>query len=421
MSIRIHFAEPIRPVESEITYLLGILAVNKRISFEFVFSTEGSHPTVGLTDSSTIRVSTPFLERSFDRSQLDKSGCFRFPDQSIDDISTSFFYLTCMQEIADNDPDNLGRFKYRNSAQFQHNTILRNIVQECFDRLAQRLGIVADARPSSFFLSHDIDSVYGAIKEDGFNVIKKGRIDLFIQMLFNLAMSKPEWLNIDKIMAIESEYDCRSTFYWIVNKGKIDNIQVNADYAFSSKAIQKQFSLVSQNGFDTGLHKSLGEESFKSELGKLGIKPAGNRYHYLKFKLQEGFEAVEESGLGLDASLGFSEQWGFRNCYGLPYNPYNFKNRRPFSFVEAPLHIMDRTFFNRRMPLESIEKEIIDFFEANRTNCVMSVLWHNNFFTDYKYKGYLAVYKKILSYIKDNNFKTVSQTEIIQNYALPWQ
>jgi hypothetical protein len=421
MSIRIHLAEALRPAESEITYLLRVLAINKGTNFDFVFSTDGTHPTIGVDNSATIRIAKNFIERKLNRTQLDQSGYFRFDDHSVDDFSTAFFYLTSMQEIGDDDPDNLGRFKYKNSIQCRHNNVLRNVVQESFDRLAQRLGTAANTKPSSFFLSHDIDTVYGAIREDGFNVLKRGRVDLFLKMIFDLAIAKPAWLNIDQIMKIESEYDCRSTFYWIVNKGKLDDVQVNADYDFTSKPIRKQFDLVKQNGFDIGLHKSLGRDSFENEIRKLGMKPAGNRYHYLKFKIPEGFEALEQSGLSLDSSLGFSDQWGFRNSYGLPYNPYDFKNRRPLSFVEAPLHIMDRTFFTKRMSPAEVEKAIIHFFEANRTNCVLSVLWHNNFFTDFKYKGYLSVYKKILAYIKENNFRTVSQTDIIHNYALPWQ
>ena len=37
--------------------------------------------------------------------------------------------------------------------------------------------------------------VNGAIFEDGFYVLKKGRIDLFLRMLFNIAMGRHEWLN----------------------------------------------------------------------------------------------------------------------------------------------------------------------------------------------------------------------------------
>ena len=80
---------------------------------------------------------------------------------------------------------------------------------------------------------------------------------------------------------------------------------------------------------------------------------------------------------------------------------------------------MDRTFFQykKQSPSEA-GKGILDFFEKNRANCVLSILWHNNFFTDFKFKGYLALYKQILAYISDNNLRTISTQEIIQQYAI---
>jgi hypothetical protein len=135
--------------------------------------------------------------------------------------------------------------------------------------------------------------------------------------------------------------------------------------------------------------------------------------------LPEAYNAIEESGLKLDASLGFSEQVGFRNNYGLPFNPFNLKEGKPYSFVEAPLHVMDTTLFkNKKISLEEKQKDVFAFFEKNKSNCVISVLWHNNFFSNYKYKGYLQFYKNILAYIKDNKLKPITQQEILDNYAL---
>jgi hypothetical protein len=80
---------------------------------------------------------------------------------------------------------------------------------------------------------------------------------------------------------------------------------------------------------------------------------------------------------------------------------------------------MDRTFFQyTKQTPEEAGDAIFEFFEKNSTNCVLSILWHNNFFTDYKFKGYLDLYKRILTYISDNNFRTISGREVIQQYAI---
>lgn len=419
--MKIHVSPRLSDVLPELTYIFNLLGINKKTNFKVQLTEDNTKIFIGPENTdSIIKVSDQFVEQNLSAEQFNKTGLFEFSNGEPDYISTAFFCVTSLQEFKDSDPDALGRFQYKNSYQAKLDNPNQNIVQTCFDKIADALQI--DHRPerTSFFLSHDIDAIHGALLEDGFNVLKKGRIDLFLSLIFNAATGKPHWLNIDQILKIESEYDCRSAFYWIVNKGKVGKKLENADYTFTSGKIQQLLANVAANGSENGLHKSLSHESFQEEIKKFGSLPLGNRYHYLKFNLPAGYEAIEEAGISLDASLGFSEQCGFRNSYGLPFNPFNFRKKKPFSFVEVPLHIMDRTFFSKRTGVNHVEKEIFDFFESNKENCVLSVLWHNNFFSEYKYREYLSLYKKILKYIYENNFATISQSEIIKNYRMVW-
>jgi hypothetical protein len=417
--MKIYISAEVATLQPELNYLFKIFGLNKNVKVEVAAAENKSLYSIGTNTENTFRLSDNFIQSKLTINQFNNNGFFESAPGIPDYLSTAFFCLTSLQEFGNTGLDNLGRFPYKHSYQYKFGNIKRNIVQECFDQMATRLGLPPQETNSTFFLSHDIDSVYGSIKEDGFNVLKRGRFDLFLGMLLKIALGKPEWLNVDKIMKIESEYDCRSTFYWIVNRGWVDK-NPNADYDFHSHQIQNHFNRVVSQGFENGIHKSLSDESFVDEIKKFGTMPAGNRYHYLKFNLPKGYDAIEDAGLKLDASLGFSEQCGFRNNYGLPFHPYNFENRRPYTFVEMPLHVMDRTFFNQHMDLKTAAQEIFDFFEANRKNAVLSVLWHNNFFTEYKYKGYLSLYKNILMYIKEGNFGTVNQEQIIQKYAITW-
>jgi hypothetical protein len=287
-------------------------------------------------------------------------------------------------------------------------------VHRCFEVRSNAAGIPPRRDKSQFMLSHDIDLVHRAVIEDGFNVLKKGRIDQFLGILMRAAMARPDWLNIDQIVKLESLYDCRSVCFWIVNRGGL-----NADYTFHSPRMQRQFQAVVAGGSENGLHKSISEESLAQELKKYQRAAISNRYHYLKFHLPQAYHDIEAAGLKLDASVGFAEEAGFRNSYGLPFNPYNFQTQKAFSFVEAPLHVMDRTYFQyKKFTPAQAERDILGFFDQHRENCVLSVLWHNNFFTNYKFKGYLDLYKKILAYIRDNKLKTVSQQEIINQYSI---
>ena len=157
-------------------------------------------------------------------------------------------------------------------------------------------------------------------------------------------MSKPDWLNMDQIMSLESEFNCTSTFFWLVKKGKEQGLK-NSDYNFKSPRIKKIFHEVRNRGFENGIHKSISKDSFMSELEIFDETPIANRYHFLKFNLPSGYDAIEQAGLKIDTSLGFAENSGFRNNYGRPFNPFNVEERRPYSFIEVPLHVMDTALY----------------------------------------------------------------------------
>lgn len=317
--------------------------------------------------------------------------------------------------------DELGRFKYDHSLPF-HSGIRKNQVLFLMQDVAGndpdiRKYISIHSHKSYFYLSHDIDSVHGALLQDGSWAMKNGRFDVILKLIFNAVMKRPDWLNMDLIMKTESEKDLVSTFYWLVNQGKIDERQTNSDYDIHSAQIRKHIDTIEKNGFKNGLHKSISNESFTEELKKAPFKTKDNRYHYLKFKLPHAYQVMEEAGLESDASLGFAEHYGFRNSYGYPFHPYNVNNNQPYSFLEIPLNVMDGTFQRyMKIPVAETGELIIRFMEENAQNALISLLWHNTFFSNYKYKGYLNEYKKVLDYLYQNKFACLSLDQIKQEF-----
>lgn len=318
--------------------------------------------------------------------------------------------------------DELGRLKFektvRSKIGVDKNLVLQKIIQvhQQYPELKNNLKLTN--HNSYFFLSHDIDSIHGSFLQDGLWAAKKGRLDIIFTLLANAATSKPHWFNMDLIQKTESEYGFKSTFYWLVNSGKIDKRQTNSDYNINSKKVKIVINTLSEAGFEHGIHKSISNESFTQELAKAPFKTQGNRYHYLKFKIPEAYQEIEKSGLKLDASLGFAEHYGFRNNYGYPFHPYNVKTEQAHSFLEVPLNCMDGTFQRyMKVPVHETASVIINFLEKNNTNCLLSILWHNTFFTNYKYKGYLTEYKKILAYLYESKFQNINQSQIINTFS----
>lgn len=337
------------------------------------------------------------------------------------------FYLVNSLNEFKADPtsyDNLGRFKYEHSAiktsGIEANKVLELILLSVKETSFLNSCFTLSHHKSYFYLSHDVDSVYGSFTQDGLWAIKNGRIDVLLKVFFDTMMLRPDWFNFDLVMKTESAYDFKSTFYWLVNKGRVDARQINSDYSVTSPKIIRQMKEISALGFENGLHKSISEENFKSEISKLPVEIQGNRYHYLKFQLPEAYDKIEASGLKLDASLGFAEHYGFRNGYGYPFHPYNINTGNPYSFLEVPLNIMDGTFQRyMKVPVEKTACTIIDFLEKHHENSLLSILWHNTFFSDYKHQGYLNQYKKILAYLHETKFQNINQSDIIKKFS--WQ
>jgi len=295
-------------------------------------------------------------------------------------------------------------------------------VQKCFDALmiqTQKLKHIKTENVSTkVFISHEVDFVNEALTQDGLYALKKKNIIGVFKIILSNLFGKPNWLNMDLVMKLESEFGFTSTFYWIVNKGMSEAGVMNADYKIASAQIQSVINDVKNNGFENGLHKSISDESFASEISKLNFEPTGNRYHFLKFNPHIDFKKIDDVAIKFDTSLGFAEELGFRNNFGLPYKPYNFETKKAYNFVECPLNIMDTTLHGyQKVKAKIAYQKIVSFVESNAENCVLSVLWHNNYFSDYKYSTYFPLYKKHLKFFKEKNFKCITQQQIIDNYS----
>ncbi len=333
-----------------------------------------------------------------------------------------FFLVNCCQEVnpTETELDKFGRFKYRSSWQYRSDRITENVVQKYIDLFVSSIGLSVVSRKTQIFISHDVDFLYGSKKEDLVWAARNWRVDVLMKIVFNELIRRPHWRNIDKVMAINNEYDIRSTFFWLVNKGLSENNILNADYHFHKENDLLQ-SIDSHNGF-SGLHKSDSTMTLDDELIESKQEWNINRYHYLKFQSHKDWRLISDSNIELDCSLGFAEHHGFRNSYGLPFQPFDLDRHRLYDFVEAPLHVMDATFLHYSDTGEyNVANEVIAFIDKNRTNCVLSILWHNNYCTDFAYQPFLIAYKEILAFISDNQFSTVTPDTIIADYQLDWR
>lgn len=417
------YIAPGKIYSAPIAYMLSVLGKNKQIAFQPVDDASAAEIVFDETNTASLPVAKEFYnsllaEKKFSfRDYFHSEPLIRDINGNADLLATAFYLLNAFQEYGQ-DPqsaDAYGRFRYEASLQYHFGTIGKNEVQALFDLFCRETpalkGLEQKHQPTRFFLSHDIDSIHGALLEDGFWALKRGRLGFLFRLMMNAVLLRPDWKNMDLINRIHDEYSFTHAYFWIVNKATGEQGIKNADYTV--RQVKKE---IMSPGFH-GLHKSSCAESVASELQKMPVPVRYNRYHFLKYTLPSGWENLEETGIRLDASLGFAEHFGFRNSYGLPFRPFNIKKMEPFSFVEVPLHLMDRTFQQyMKVPVQQTAGHIIDFIGQHPSDCILSLLWHNNFFAPGKYGGYFEEYKKVLLYLAETKSAVVSPEDIIQQY-----
>lgn len=406
-----------------IKYVLKLIEKNQSITFEFQTQKSGTKLIWDHLDSES-----HYIHIDFYNSIRNKDFKFKINDTisivdekgRIDLIASIFYKVNCLQEFGNSaELDEYERFKYLLSYQFKFNLIEENLVQNEINQFLKQHSIEGKNRQSRFFISHDIDTIYGSFLQDGLWAVKNRKVGVVLKLILNEVSGKPHWRNIDKILKISNEFDVYTTFFWLVNQGVgLANIK-NSDYKIDKQ--KDLIDLVEKSGSFNGIHKSCSSDSFETELKKSTLKTTFNRYHFLKFLPEIDWEILSESPIQLDCSLGFAEHYGFRNSYGKAFQPYDVFNDQPYNFIEAPLHFMDTTFHQYlKTPKSKIGGIVIDFYEKNNQNCDFSLLWHNTYFTDYKYNSYLSEYKKILGYIYENKIEVLSPNQIIEENKLQW-
>jgi len=410
---------------SPLKYILRIIATNKSTPFKFVSENESAQLVFDDTSDLSIPINATFYDQLLKQYQYDhtfhlsNSPYILFKNGKKDYLATAFYLINSFQEystISDSEKtDQYGRFRYEKSLQHRFDCVEQNLVQDCFDQFCEEVPILKQfakvSKQTKVFLSHDIDTIYGSFMQDGLWALKKGRIDIILKLILNEMIRKPEWRNMDQIMKIHSENDLKSCFFWLATKLIGENKVQNADYD-----LQKDPSLTTITSIN-GLHKSCYSTTLDEELDLLPFDTTYNRYHFLKFSLPQAWADLEKSRINFDASLGFAERFGFRNNYGLPFSPFNIQTNNSHSFVEVPLNIMDGSFQRYlRKTTDQTANTIISFIEKNKSNAILSILWHNTFFTSYKYKGYLEEYKKLILYLGENGIQSITPKEILSEY-----
>jgi hypothetical protein len=330
-----------------------------------------------------------------------------------DIIASSFYFLSNWQEHASKDKDIYGRFRMTESIQYKLDFISKPIVNYYFDilkcaienaydiKLKERLW---EGKKMAICLTHDIDLCESAWIQGSYRELLKGNIYALLKLSWAKLFANDAWFNFSEIVEIEKRFNANSTFFFLAYKGSKMGIP-NADYNISRPKFRKVFNMIRENGSEIAIHGSIGTSTdadlLKSEVSIIGLEVRGNRYHFLMYDPYSSPFILSESGLKYDSTLGFAESIGLRNSYCLPFYLFDIKNNRSTNIIEIPLTVMDVSFGERYMNITKekaliMMRDLVD--EIENFNGCFTLLWHNTYFSEYKYTGWKNNYCKILEY-----------------------
>lgn len=333
---------------------------------------------------------------------------------SFDIALNTFVFLSGWLELKSELKDQHDRFPFKASLQHKYSFTTTPVVSIYFEILfenAKKNGISIKKKPikESLIYTHDIDQFRSGWFEniifykDNFSI--KSLYEIPKNIIVKLFGLKDDYyIGMQKMLAIDKENNIPAISFFIPVKSAKD-----ADFHFNDKnfeSILKDSSKTQEIGLHPGYETYNNLENFKAQKEILEVffdkKVTKSRQHFLRYNMEFTPHIIAKSGIKEDYTLGFAEQYGFRNGIAHPFYLYNFKTDSCFEFLSVPLVFMDVSFTHyAKLSFEEREEkfnELIDFFTKTKKYfpTKLSVLFHNSVFSDTKFKGFTAFYKRIM-------------------------
>ena len=268
-------------------------------------------------------------------------------------------------------------------------------------------------------LSHDVDNI-----RKRHQYFSKFKQNPFGQIRSFFGQKEPYW-NFDLIKSIESDYNVKSTFFFIceefqsnIFKTLIDNKSA-ARYNIRQEKLVKVIKDLDSSGWEVGLHGSFKSYNDKNILQSekklleniLGHKVEGVRQHYLNLDIPSTWQIQNECGFSYDCSFGFNNQVGFKQKIFYPFSAIEE------NFIMIPVSLMDTVLFHYYDEKEVWEvcKKLIHVCESNKS--ILNLIWHQESFSKVDFPNFTHIYQKIIEYCLKRNAKFTTTGEL-SNYIL---
>jgi peptidoglycan/xylan/chitin deacetylase (PgdA/CDA1 family) len=309
-----------------------------------------------------------------------------------------------------------------------HRAIVNRLVRRLAHRLEracarrgarlERVPRWPDGRTWAAVLTHDVDDVQLFSLPAAWRLLRQARsprsyafrggLTSIGRSLANLGRPDPYW-SFDRWTAAEAERGFRSTFFFHpfrpTRRHEYDPLYAEHDpvpFAHRRGNVADLMRGLRERGWEVGLHGSYLSHRDAAELARQreqianasGALVRGTRQHFLRFAIDETWEAQEKAGFEYDATCGYNEAVGFRAGLAVPWHPWDPRRGHARHLLELPLTVMDGALFrSQRLPLERAVATVREHLDEVREVGGLSVLlWHPNAADERRFPGWWPAY-----------------------------
>lgn len=356
-------------------------------------------------------------------------------ETNIDLVASSFFLLSCYEEMLFSEQDVYGRFPAEASLAVRQGFIGRPLVNEYAELLWSWISsLCGDFHRESpwgeheyaFCLTHDIDHLAKKRNQQGdsrgvLSAIMSGHPHRAMRKANAVArglLSRDPYDTFDYLLRLASDHNLASTYFFLTGR-QPDGW--GGGYLIDDPKLAVAVRKVVRAGCEVGLHT--GYDSFidgaaireevtlltekMRELGLSTTDAMGCRQHFLRWDASKSWSAREGAGVLYDSSLTFAGRPGFRAGLCHPFRPFDLKSRRVLDLYEIPLVVMDGTLTDqnylglKRAGALDTALSLLDC--VRQFHGVFSILWHNSTLDKEEQPELGGVLEAILSTVRGHN------------------
>jgi hypothetical protein len=332
-----------------------------------------------------------------------------------DILAASFWLITRYEEYLPFKQDKYNRFDVKNSLAFQYDFMEIPLVNLWIDQFKKVLlgkypGLKFKEHKFSYLSTVDIDNAYkfkykGIMREAGGylkSLVTRNFSEIKERTAVVMSKKTDPFDSYDFLLEVQKKNDLNVMYFFLLG-----------DYGVNDKnhpANNKDFQILIKHLADyakIGIHPSYRSNNDLNQL-KVEVNRLANithrdirnsRQHFAILKFPETYQALLQTGVTADYSMGYGNYNGFRASFCIPYNWYDLDAEQETPLIIHPFCIIETTlkFTNKATEQTAMQfvKPIID--EVKKYNGELVTTIHNDTMGSVsEWKGWQEVYENIV-------------------------